>query len=325
MKYRVLGKTGIRVSEVGFGAWAIGGPVDLFGIPVGWGKVEDRDSAAALQRALELGVNFFDTADVYGSGHSEELIGHCLEGKECVVATKVGNARTEKGAVKDFSIPHIRASLEGSLRRLRRDSVDVYQLHNPPPEVWQADEAFALLDQLKSEGKIRARGVSISTIEEGIHLIQADKADCLQVLLNILNQEPAKELLPLAEQRGVGVIIRVPIASGLLTGKFNKDHQFPQDDNRRNYLTRKRFEEVIEKVAHLKVLTRNTGLTLLQVALNFLLKFSAVSTVIPGAKTPAQVEQNVSASDAILSEQVFQTIRNEFQDYNFFLRYRVRV
>ncbi len=325
MKYRVLGKTGIRVSEVGFGAWAIGGPVDLFGIPVGWGKVDDRESEAALQRALELGVSFFDTSDVYGSGHSEELIGRCLEGKDCVIATKVGNARTEKGPVKDFSTPHIRAAIEGSLRRLKREVIDVYQLHNPAPEVWQSDEVFTLLDQLKRQGKIRARGVSITSINEGIHLIETGKVDSLQVLLNILNQEPAKELLPLAEQRGIGIIVRVPIASGLLTGKFNKDHQFPADDNRKNYLTRKRFEEVIEKVSHLKELTKHTGYTLSQVALNFLLKFSAVSTVIPGAKTPAQVEQNVSASDATLSEEVFQSIRNEFQDYNFFLRYRVRV
>jgi len=325
VKYRVLGETGIRVSEVGFGAWAIGGPVDLFGIPVGWGKVDDRESEAAIQRALDLGVNFFDTADVYGSGHSEELIGHCLEGKECVIATKGGNARTEKGAIKDFSTPHIRAAIEGSLRRLKRDSIDVYQLHNPSPGIWQADEVFSLLEQVKKEGKIRARGVSISAIDEGIHLIKTGKVDCLQVLLNILNQEPAKELLPLAEEYGIGIIVRVPIAAGLLTGKFNKDHQFPGDDNRKNYLTRKRFEEVIGKVAHLKELTDHTGYTLAQVALNFLLKFSAVSTIIPGAKTPAQVEQNVSASDATLSEEVFRSIRNEFQDYNFFLRYHVRV
>ena len=177
MKYRPLGATGIRVSEIGFGAWAIGGPVDLFGTPVGWGVVDDNDSIAAVRRALDLGIQFFDTADVYGSGHSEELLGRCLEGRACFIATKAGNTRTPDRAYKDFSIKYLEQALERSLKRLRRDIIDVYQLHNPPPAVCQGDEVFEWMEKLKSQGKIRAIGVSLSTMEEGIHLIERKKVD----------------------------------------------------------------------------------------------------------------------------------------------------
>jgi aryl-alcohol dehydrogenase-like predicted oxidoreductase len=326
MTYRMLGKTNLRVSEIGFGAWAIGGPVDLFGIPVGWGTVDDRDSIAAIKKALEVGITFFDTADVYGEGHSEELLGECLEGnRECVIATKVGNARTARGPVKDFSEKHIRESLEGSLRRLRRDVIDVYQLHNPPPDVLDKDDVFDLLEDLKKEGKIKAIGVSITTIGEGIYLIERRKVQCLQVLFNILNQEPAKKLIPLAETYGVGIIARVPLASGLLTGKFGPEHRFAKDDNRANYLTPKRLQEALEKVEKLKQLIKDSGLSLPQVALAFLLRFPAVNSAIPGAKTPAQVEQNASASLVELPAELFDAIRKEFGDYNFFIRYNVRI
>ena len=325
MKYRMLGKSGLQVSEIGFGAWAIGGPVDLSGIPIGWGRVDDNDSRAAIGRALDLGINFFDSADVYGGGHSEELLGECLAGKDCVIATKVGNRRTETGSVKDFSESHVRTSIISSLRRLKRDSVDVYQFHNPPPEVIDTEEPFRLLETLKKEGKIRARGVSVALPEDGIRLIRERKVDCLQVLFNVLNQQPATELIPLAEQEGIGIIVRVPLASGLLTGKFSADHQFAADDNRRNYLSSKRLKEALERVERLKMLVRDTGYTLSQIALAFLLKVPGVSAPIPGAKTPAQVEQNASASGVHLDDAVFSAIRHEFQSYNFFLRYKVRV
>jgi aryl-alcohol dehydrogenase-like predicted oxidoreductase len=323
MKYRPLGKTGIDVSEIGFGAWAIGGPVDLFGMPVGWGKVDDADSIAAIHRALDLGVTFFDTADVYGSGHSEELLGEVLHGRECVIATKGGNARTEQSAYKDFSPAYIEQAVERSLKRLNREVIDLYQLHNPAPPVWQSDEIFTLLNRLKSDGKIRASGVSISTMDEGIHLIREGKVDVLQVLFNVLNQEPAKELLPLAQQKGVGIITRVPLASGLLTGKFSADHRFAKDDNRSNYLNAARLKEALQKVDRLKQLTEGQNLN--KTALAFLLKFPAVSAVIPGAKTAAQVEQNASASDLEISERLFTNIKSEFEDYNFYIRYKVRV
>ena len=323
MKYTQLGNTGIAVSEIGFGAWAIGGPVDLFGIPVGWGLVDERESERAIHRAWELGVNFFDTADVYGSGHSEELLGRCLQGKNSILATKVGNARKEGRPIKDFSEAHIRNQLEASLRRLKRETIDIYQLHNPPPEVWQGEETFALLQQLKQEGKIRAAGVSISTMDEGIHLIETKKVDVLQVLFNVLNQAPANKLIPLAEKSQIGFIARVPLASGMLTGKFQPNHQFPDDDNRKNYLTPRRLTEALEKVTHLKQMVQDSGYTIQQVGLAFLLRFPVVP--IPGAKSPAHVEQNVTATEVQLPDHLFNAIREEFASYNFYLRYKVHV
>lgn len=323
MKYTQLGKTGIAVSAIGFGGWAIGGPVDLFGIPVGWGVVHDQESQRAIDRAWELGVNFFDTADVYGSGHSEELLGRCLQGKNAIIATKVGNARKEGRPVKDFSEAHIRAQLEASLRRLRRETIDIYHLHNPPQEVWEADEVFRLLEKLKQEGRVRAAGVSISAMEEGKHLIETRKVDLLQVLFNVLNQAPAEELIPLAEKAQIGVIARVPLASGLLTGKFQKNHQFPGDDNRQNYLTPRRLTEALERVDRLKQMVQDSGYTLQQVGLAFLLRYPVVP--IPGAKNIFQVEQNISAIDVQLPEPFFRAIREHFASYNFYLRHKVRV
>ena len=325
MKYRPLGKTGIRISEIGFGAWAIGGPMDLFGTPVGWDAVDDNDSVSAVQRAMELGINFFDTSNVYGLGHSEEVIGRCLRGRDCVIATKAGNNVTPERAFKDFSTKHIRESIEGSLKRLQRETIDLYQLHNPPPEVWQQEEVFELLNSLKKEGKIRASGVSITSMEEGVHLIENTKVDCLQILLNILNQEPLRKVVPLAEKKGIGIIIRVPLASGLLTGKFQQGHQFSKEDNRKNYLSQKRLAEALEKLNQLRELIRETGYTMNQIALAFILKASVSAVPIPGAKNPVQVEQNVSAANVVLDEELFQSIRSKFSDYNFFLRYKVRV
>ena len=323
MKYTQLGNTGLTVSQIGFGGWAIGGPVDLFGIPVGWGMVDDRESERAVHRALELGVNFFDTADVYGSGHSEELLGRCLQGKHAILATKVGNARKQGRPIKDFSEKHIRAQMEASLKRLKRETIDIYQLHNPPREIWQSEEPFVLLQQLKQEGKIRATGVSISTMEEGIHLIETQKVDVLQVLFNVLNQAPADKLIPLAQKSQIGMIGRVPLASGLLTGKFQPNHQFPTDDNRKNYLTPRRLREALERVDHLKQMVHDLGYTVQQVGLAFLLRFPVVP--IPGAKNPAQVEQNVIATEVQLPDHLFNAIREEFAGFNFYLRHNVHV
>lgn len=325
MKYRLLANTGLSVSEIGFGAWAIGGPEDLFGIPIGWGNVTDGDSRAAIYRALDLGINFFDTADVYGRGHSEELLGECLAGKEAVVATKVGNRRTETTAVKDFSTAHIRASIEASLRRLKRSTIDLYQLHNPQEDVIASEEPFRLLESLKAEGKIRLRGVSVAHPKDGIRLIREKKVDVLQVLFNILNQEPADDLLPAAERERVGMIIRVPLASGLLTGKFDVDSVFAADDNRRNYLTPRRMKEIAPRIERLKTMTRSNELSLPQIALAFLLKFDAITTAIPGAKTAAQVEQNASASGVELDDALFAALRREFRNDNFYLRHKVHV
>jgi aryl-alcohol dehydrogenase-like predicted oxidoreductase len=323
VNYKQLGKTGIQVSQIGFGCWPIGGPVDLFGIPVGWEGVDDHESEGAIRRALELGVNFFDTADVYGSGHSEELLGKIVPATGCVIATKAGNARQDGKPIKDFSEPHIRTQLERSLKRLKRDSVDIFQLHNPPPDIWQRDEIFLLLQKLKAEGKIRVAGVSITSIEEGIYLIEKQKVDLLQVLFNILNQAPADQLLPLAEKNNIGIIARVPLASGLLTGKYTADHRFGKQDNRQNYLTPRRLAEALEKVDRLKQMIADSKYTIHQVALAFLFRFAVVP--IPGAKTIAQLEENVAAMEVVLDEPLFKAIRKEFGAYNFYLRHKVHV
>lgn len=325
MKYRTLGNTGFRVSEIGFGGWAIGGAMDVFGMPVGWSKVTDTESIAAIERAVDLGINFFDTADVYGMGHSEELLGKTLKGKDCIIATKVGNRVDSTGARKDFSGKYIRDSIEGSLRRLNRETIDVYQLHNPDPNTYKKGEVFAVMNRLKEEGKIRAVGVSISNPKEGLDLIRNHRPDCLQVLFNILNQEPANELIPEAEKYGVGIIVRVPLASGLLTGKFRETDHFFSDDNRSNYLTPQRMKEALAKVQRVKELTTEIQIPLSVVSLAFLLHFSGVSCLIPGAKNPQQVNQNASASALQIRDDIFQAIREEFSGYNFYLRYNVRV
>lgn len=325
MKYRQIGGSGISVSEIGFGAWAIGGPVDVFGIPAGMGVVDDRQSLAALERARDSGVNLFDTSDVYGSGHSEELIGNCSALKDCLIATKVGNVRTVNPPIKLFTRDYIRKGIEQSLLRLKRDSVDLYQLHNPPPEVWQGDDVFETLALLKSEGKIRLSGVSISSMDEGIHLIEKRKVDCIQTLFNILNQDPARKLFRRAQENGIGILTRVPLASGLLTGKFTTETTFAQDDNRRLFLTKKRLPELIAAVERLKEITKDSGATLPQIALAFILKHSAVSAAIPGAKTPGQALQNASASDIQLDDKTFELIRKEYSGYNFYLRNGIKI
>src|SRR5688572_612463 len=225
MQYRELGKTGIKVSEIGFGAWAIGGSAEAGGAPLGWGRANDDESLAAIRRARDLGVNFFDTADSYGFGRSESLLGIVLSRKrqDVVIATKVGVVRKSTGELqKDFSKQHIFLAVDGSLKRLRSDYIDLYQLHNPTIADLNREEIQEAMDRLQDAGKIRFWGVSITTPEEGIEIIKRDWGYALQVLYNVINQAPARELFPLAKQKGYGIIARVPLASGLLTGKYRQ-------------------------------------------------------------------------------------------------------
>ncbi|HSE43180.1 MAG TPA: aldo/keto reductase [Acidobacteriota bacterium] len=325
MKYRLLGRTGFRVSEIGFGAWAIGGAMDVSGFPVGWRNVNDTDSIAAIEKAIELGINFFDTADMYGRGHSEDLLGTALKGKDVIIATKVGNRVEGHSARKDFSVAYVRQSLEGSLKRLNRNVIDLYQFHNPEANDYRREDLFEVLQKLKEEGKIRAAGVSISSPREGLALLKHPVIDSIQVLLNVLNQEPARNLVPEAEAKGVGIVVRVPLASGLLTGKFKETDRFFSDDNRSNYLTPRRMKETIAAVDRIQEITAKTNLPLAATSLAFLLHFSGVSCLIPGAKNPVQVEQNASASDIRLSDEMVKSLREEFSEFNFFLKNNIRV
>ena len=328
MQYRTLGNTGIRVSEIGFGGWAVGGSAEASGTPLGWGKTNDDESLAAIRRARDLGVTFFDTADSYGFGRSESLLGIVLSRKrqDVVIATKVGVVRDAGAALKkDFSKQHIFQAIDGSLRRLRTDYVDLYQAHNPTIEQLRREEIQEAMGRLQEIGKIRYWGVSISTNEEGIEIINQGWGHALQVLYNILNQSPASELFPLAKQRGYGIIARVPLASGLLTGKFRSGSTFAADDVRQNFLTQKRLEEALPRVDEVRAIIGGSVRSLAEAALQFVLANDAVSTTIPGARNARQVETNVAASEARLSDDVIEKLRSRLGDYNFYQRHSIRI
>jgi aryl-alcohol dehydrogenase-like predicted oxidoreductase len=328
MKTRPLGQTGLQVSEIGFGGWAIGGPSQVGGVPVGWGKTSDDDSLAAIRRARDLGVNFFDTADVYGNGRSESLLGIVLSRKreQAIIATKVGVIRSPNGDYrKDFSKRHIFIAIDGSLKRLRTDYIDLYQAHNPSLADLRNEELQEAMEMLQSWGKIRYWGVSTSTPADALEVISRKWGYTLQVLFNALNQAPATEIFPKAKESGYGVIARVPLASGLLTGKFKADTVFPPDDVRQNFLTPRRLEEALARVDEIRSIVGGSARTLTDAALRFVLAHDAVSTTIPGARNEHQVELNVAASAGSLPATVVQKLHDRLGDYNFYLRHAIRV
>lgn len=291
MKFRILGKGGLRVSEVGFGAWAIGGN--------SYGPTEDRISLKAVKRALDLGVNFFDTADIYGNGRSEELLGKAFQGlrKDVVIATKGGwDFYHSKERRKDMSGPYIKEALHESLKRLKTDYVDVYQLHNPDLETIRAGGIFTVLEQFKREGKARLVGISVDEVEEAKEVILSGRADTVQLVYNMVEQEMRPEVLPLARERGVGVIAREPLACGFLTGKYTKDSVFGKGDHRKRW-TREELEEDLAEVGKVAFMAARYKISLAQAALKFVLSREEVSVVIPGAKTPEQVSDNVEAGE----------------------------
>ncbi len=328
MQHRLLGNTGIKVSEIGFGAWAIGGTADASGAPLGWGRANDEDSLAAIRCARDRGVTFFDTADSYGFGRSESLLGIVLSRfrDDVVIATKVGVTRTSDGALKkSFSKQHIFHAVDGSLKRLRTDYIDLYQAHNPTLADLQREEIQEAMERLQEIGKIRYWGVSVSTVEDGIEIIRRGWGHALQVLYNVLNQEPATELFPLAKQKGYGVIVRVPLASGLLTGKFRANTTFGADDIRQNFLTAKRLEEVLPRVDEVKSIIGGSAQSLAEGALRFVLADDAVSTTIPGARNVRQVETNIGAAGGRLPQDVVERLRSRLGNYNFYQRHAIRV
>jgi aryl-alcohol dehydrogenase-like predicted oxidoreductase len=328
MQYRELGKTGIRVSVIGFGAWAIGGAVGASGAPLGWGKTSDDESLAAIRRARDLGVNFFDTSDSYGFGRSESLLGIVLSRKrqDAVIATKVGNIRSSVGELrKDFSKQHIFHAVDGSLKRLRTDYIDVYQMHNPTVQDLAREEIQEAMEMLQDAGKVRFWGVSVSTPEEGIEIVKRGWGHTLQVLYNILNQAPAKELFPLARQRGYGIIARVPLASGLLTGKFRPETIFASDDVRQNFLTPRRLVEATERIDEVKSIVGGSSRVLTDAALKFSIADEAIATTIPGARNVHQVEINAAAGEGELPAEVVEKLRSRLGDYNFYQRHAIRI
>lgn len=318
MNYRELGRTGWKVSEVSFGAWAIGSA---------WGATDDRESIAALHRAIDLGVNFIDTADVYGDGHSERLIAQVLKARsETVrVATKAGR-RLNPHVADGYTAENLARFVERSLQNLDTDALDLVQLHCPPTEVYYRPEVFGALDDLVQAGKIRHYGVSVEKVEEALKAIEYPNVKTVQIIFNMFRHRPAELFFREAQARQVGILARVPLASGLLTGKMTRETVFSASDHRQynrqggsfdrgETFSGVDYESGLEAVEALRRLVPD-GATLAQLALRWILMFDAVSCVIPGAKRPAQVQDNVGAADLpALSEKDMAYVRQVYDAY----------
>lgn len=307
MEYRTLGRTGLRVSDVGFGAMTIGGEV--------FGATDDNESLKALHHALDVGMNFIDTADAYGRGHSEELIAQVLKTRrnEVVLATKGGNQYMVRQGLRNFDPDYISGALERSLQRLQVDTIDLYQLHNPSAEVMRRGEIFELMDRCKREGKIRYYGVSLETVADGLVALQTGKPDTLQVVYNILHQDPEAELLPLAQQHGVAIIARVPLERGVLSGRFTNSNDFARDDFRARMFSEKTLPQLNSALEKLRFVVKGDVLNLAQAALRFVLSHPAVSSVVPGIRTPVQVDANAAASGKCLPAEDLARLRELYQ------------
>lgn len=294
METRTLGGTGLTVSAIGFGGWAIGGNDH----GNSYGPTRDEESVAAVERALELGCTFYDTADVYGWGHSEELLGQALADRreEVVLATKVGGDFYHGGVQMRFDPEYVRFALGKSLERLQTDYIDLYQLHNPPLPLLGDPSLYDVLDTLREEARIRHAGVSIHRPEEGHAVVEAARAEAIQVPLSIYRQEWLDGLFPVLEEGNVGVIAREPLGNGFLTGKYDPDDRFPPGDIRSNWPPNMIAGRALAAQKVREVLSHREE-TLGQLALKFCLAFDPVTVVIPGAKTTNQVEENVAAAE----------------------------
>ncbi|CAB1065944.1 Putative oxidoreducatse SCO7286 [Olavius sp. associated proteobacterium Delta 1] len=297
MKTRQLGQDGYSIGEVGLGCWQFGGD---------FGDMQEKTAISIMETAVENGINFFDTANVYGAGRSENLIGQFL--KQCsspvTVATKFG--RGDDVYPDNYSEGTLRSSVEGSLKRLGANRLDLLQLHCVPPEVLRRGEIFDWLRQLKQESLIKEFGASVETVEEGLICMEQDELLCLQVIFNIFRQKLVSELLPEAKSRGVGIIVRLPLASGLLSGKFSKSTAFVKTDHR-NYNRDGQFFNVGETFAGLpfengiELVEMIKGalpeeMSMVQLALRWILDHDAVSVIIPGASSPQQAKENAAIS-----------------------------
>ena len=290
MRYRTFGRTGWEVSEIGFGAWAIGAD---------WGQVSEADALEALHKSIDLGVNFIDTADVYGNGRSERLIGQVLKerSEQVYVATKSGR-RLNPHLAEGYNRQNLTIFVERSLVNLDVEALDLVQLHCPPTEVYYNPEVFEVLDDLTKAGKIKHYGVSVEKVEEAIRAIEFPNVKSVQIIFNIFRTRPAELFFQLAQERQAAVLARVPLASGLLSGKMTRQTIFSEDDHR-NYnrygqafdvgetFSGVDYETGLEAADEIRPLVPE-GMTMAQFALRWILMFEAVSTAIPGAKNAQQ-------------------------------------
>ncbi|ERM10625.1 aldo/keto reductase [Pantoea agglomerans] len=318
MKLRTLGRTGQRVSEIGFGAWAIGGT---------WGEVSMEDAKAALNAALDAGITFIDTADVYGDGRSEKIIAEVLNqrgGERPFVATKLGR-RLSPHVAEGYNAENLNAFIDRSRENLQTDTLDLVQLHCPPTEVYYNPDVFAVMDEMVAAGKIRHYGVSVEKVEEGLKALEFPNVSSIQLIYNIFRQRPAELLLREAKRRDVAIIARVPLASGLLTGKMRADSVFAADDHRTFNRNGEAFDkgetfsgvpyevalEAVEEIR--RFVTGDT--TMAMFALRWILMNEDVSVVIPGAKNREQAEANARASDVdALSADTMAALKQIYQE-----------
>ncbi len=324
MQFRELGRTGWKVSAISFGAWAIGGS---------WGEVRDDDAMAALRRFIDLGGNFIDTADVYGDGRSEQLIARLKRERpdaEIIVATKAGR-RLDPHTAEGYSYENLRGFVERSLKNLETDCLDLLQLHCPPTACYTTPETFGALDRLVQEGKLRYYGVSVEKVEEALKAIEYPNVQTVQIIFNMFRQRPAELFFPEAQRRRIGILARVPLASGLLTGKMRRDTRFDPEDHRNfnrhgesfdvgETFSGVDYETGLAAVERIRALLPD-GVTMAPFALRWILMFEAVTCAIPGAKNPQQAEDNVRAADLPpLTESQMQSIR---QIYDTLIREQV--
>jgi aryl-alcohol dehydrogenase-like predicted oxidoreductase len=317
MQYRKLGKTGFQVSEISFGAWAIGAD---------WGYVDENDAIRALHSAIDQGVNFIDTADVYGDGRSEQIIARVLKerSEEIVVATKAGR-RLNPHIVDGYNKENMTRFVERSLKNLQTDALDLVQLHCPPTEVYYHPEVFGALDDLVQAGKIKHYGVSVEKVEEALKAIEYPNVKTVQIIFNMFRLRPSELFFRIAQERNVGILARVPLASGLLTGKMTPKTQFDDDDHRQYNRHGEAFdvgetfsgvpyEQGLQTVERIRQLLPD-GATMAQFALRWILMFDAVTCAIPGAKNVQQATDNAqSASLPALDAMTIQKIQTIYDE-----------
>jgi len=296
MQYKTLGRTGLRVSVIGLGTMVHAGH---------FGPMKDEESLAAIDTALELGVNFIDTSDAYGAGYSETLLGNALKGRrdKVILATKGGNVMVGPNKGKRIFAPeYIDDVLHGSLKRLQTDWIDLYQLHNPDVEVIERGEVWEVLERRKKEGKIRHYGVSINTMAEGIAAAKGGRAETIQVEYSLLQQEPTEEIFPPAQAANVGIIARLPLKRGILTGKLTQadEQRFQGEDVRARSFKGEAFAKELAKAEKLRFLVHGPVKTLGQAALAFCVAHPVVTIAIPGARNAQQMRENAAAGDLTL-------------------------